>query len=89
MEETVASLETEVVAFLSDVSGVNVGAAVVGEEDDVCTEVEDEVVVVLLLLLFLAESLTRCFEKHILAIVFERCKCIEASIWLQTFCLCS
>ena len=85
MEETVPSLETEVVAFLSDVSGVDVGAADTGE--DVCTEVEDEVVVVLLLLLFLAESLTLCFEKHILAIVFERCKCIEASIWLQTFCL--
>ena len=34
-----------------------------------------------LLLPFRAESLTRCFEKHMLAIVLDRCKCIEASIW--------
>ena len=38
---------------------------------------------------FLAESLTRCLEKHMLAIVLDRWRCIDASIWLQTFCLCS
>ena len=43
MEEIVASLETEVVAFLSDVSGVDVRAADVGEDDDVCTEGEEEI----------------------------------------------
>lgn len=60
-----------VVSLFVDSVDVDIGCvAVVGDDVEV-VDVADS---------FLAESLTRCLEKHMLAIVLDRWRCIDASI---------